>query len=93
MRDIDFQIGVENRDYHHLSQVEAVPNLLHGKLWAWASVSSIPVGIRADFAIKKNSKRKKYGRKKFLWLTGTPFRPGRKLGLPPLPRGALASFN
>jgi hypothetical protein len=45
----------------------------------------IPVGTCVDFATKKNSKRKKYGTKKFLWLTGPTFRLGRKYDSQPLP--------
>jgi hypothetical protein len=71
------RITVENRDYHYLSQVETVLN----RCWAL----NIPIGTRADFATKKNSKRKKLRTKKFLSLTGTTFCPCRELPPQPLP--------
>jgi hypothetical protein len=42
MRDIDFQIGVENRDYHHLSQSEIGGKRTSDQFPIWRMPSADP---------------------------------------------------
>jgi len=56
------RIGVDNRDYHHLSQYETAP----GQLDTSGQPHNIPTGIRVkSLQQEKNSKRKKIPTKKF----------------------------
>jgi hypothetical protein len=77
-----FQIGVENRDYHHLSQSETIPSRLDTS----RQPDNIPTGIRVK-SLQKKSEREKISDKKISVADGHYFSAGSKTGTPaPSPR-------